>query len=169
MEMDTSVFICIFILTENYMDNTLQYLEEQISQLRTELSITIPQEIQEIVTLGDLRENTEYSSILERQNFTNVRLEQLLRRRDAYKKVNVSKLPKDVINIGSRIKVRNLNTNEIQYFIIVIDGIYDIEKYEEVTISSPIGQAFKNKKIKDIVSVNAPTGIVQYKILKIDN
>lgn len=151
------------------MDNTLQYLEEQISQLRKELSVTIPQEIQEIVTLGDLRENTEYSSILERQNFTNARLEQLLQRLTAYKKIKIGNLPKDLVNVGSRIKVRNLNTNEIQYFIIVIDGIYDIEKYEEVTISSPIGQSFKNKKVKDVIQVPTPAGIVRYKILKIDN
>jgi transcription elongation factor GreA len=146
-----------------------QYLEQEIKRLRTELSVTIPQEIQDVVTLGDLLENTEYSSILERQNFTNARLEQLLRRRELYKSIDVSKFPKDVINIGSRIKVRNLITDKIEYFIIVIDSGYAIEKYEEVTISSPIGQALKNKKVKDIVQVNVPTGIVRYKILKIDN
>lgn len=150
------------------MNSTLQYLEEQISQLKNELSVVIPAEIKEAVESGDLRENTEYSSALERQTFTGIRLEQLLKRLEAYRKIDVSALPKDAVNIGSQVKVRNLNTNKIEYFKIVIGDIEESSKHQEVTIGSPIGQAFKNKKIKEVVEVRTPAGVTKYRILKID-
>jgi transcription elongation factor GreA len=149
------------------MGNIMQYLEEQISQLKQELSVTIPQEIREAVELGDLRENTEYSSALERQNLVGIRLEQLLRRAEAYKKIDISTLPRDAVNLGSIVKVRNLKTDKIEYFKIVLGDIEDSEEYQEVTIASPIGQAMKNKKIKEEVSVSTPKGSIKYRILQI--
>jgi transcription elongation factor GreA len=149
------------------MGNIMQYLEEQISQLKQELSVTIPQEIKEAVELGDLRENTEYSSALERQNLVGIRLEQLLRRAESYKKIDITTLPKDAVNVGSIVKVRNLKTNKIEYFKIVLGDVDDTDNYEQVTIASPIGQALKNKKIKEEVKVFTPQGIVRYRILQI--
>jgi transcription elongation factor GreA len=151
------------------MDNIMQYLEEQISQLKQELSVTIPQEIKEAVELGDLRENTEYSSALERQNLVGIRLEQLLRRAEAYRKIDISTLPRDAVNIGSIVKVRNLKTNKIEHFKIVLGDIDETESkdHQEVTIASPIGQAMKNKKVKDEILVSTPRGVTKYRILQI--
>ena len=135
--------------------------------MKYELSVTIPQEIQSVVALGDLRENSEYSSIMSRQHFISIRLEQLMRRLESYGKIDFNSLPRDAAHIGSIIKLRNLNTNKIEYVKIVAGDISDDETYIEVTISSPIGQSLKNKKVNDRITVKIPSGTIQYKILQI--
>lgn len=146
---------------------TRQYLEQEIEKLRKELSVTIPQEIQEALETGDLRENTEYSSAMTRQHFVNVRLEQLKNRLDAFGKINMSSIPKDAVNIGSVVKLRCLKTKKIQHIKVVVDDIEETDKYETVTIASPMGQALKNKKVKDEIQFNTPNGVVSYRILSI--
>lgn len=147
--------------------DTRQYLEQEIEKLRTELSVTIPQEIQEAVGLGDLRENTEFSAALARQDFVNARLGQLMNRLEAFGKINLSHLPKDAVNLGSIVKLRCLKSNKIQHVKIVIGDIEESDKYQEVTISSPMGQALKNKKVKDEVQFLTPLGTAAYRILGI--
>lgn len=149
------------------MTNTRQYLEDEIEKLRRELSVTIPQEIQDAVELGDLRENTEYSAAITRQNFVGIRLEQLAKRLEAYARIDLSQLPKDAVNIGSIVKMRNLKTDKIEYFKIVIGDINEDAEHQEVTISSPMGQSLKNKKVKEEVRVQLPFGVSQYRILQI--
>lgn len=144
-----------------------QYLEDEIEKLRTELSVTIPQEIKEAVELGDLRENTEYSSAIARQNFVGIRLEQLTKRLEAYSKIDISRLPTDAVNVGSIIKMRNLKTDKIEYFKVVIGDIDEDAEYQEITISSPMGQSLKNKKVKEEIRVQLPFGVSQYRILQI--
>jgi transcription elongation factor GreA len=149
--------------------DTRQYLEREIAQLKHELSVTIPDEMQEALTSGDLRENSEYTHTLERQHFVGVRLQQLMRRLDSYNSIDTSSLPLDRIDIGSTVKVRNLTTGKIQYFQIVVGDIDDAEadKVEQITITSPIGQSLRHKQVKDEVVVQLPRGSVKYRILGI--
>lgn len=147
--------------------DTRKYLEQEIEKLRTELSVSIPQEIQEAIEMGDLRENTEFSSALTRQHFVNARLEQLTHRLEAFGKINLANLPKDAVNFGSIVKLRCLKSNKIQYVKIVAGDIEESDKYEEVTMSSPMGEALKNKKVKDEVKFSTPGGTASYRILGI--
>jgi len=150
------------------MDTRL-FLEQEIEDLRHELSVVIPQEIQEALEQGDLRENTEYSAALSRQHFVSIRLEQLMKRLDAYNSLDASIAPRNAVGVGSLVKLRNLITDKIEYVKIVIGDISDEEtdKYQEVTLSSPFGQALQNKKVKDEVNVPLPKGKSLYRILQI--
>lgn len=162
-----SISFCFTLSECTFMMKTKKYIEDEIERLRTELSVTIPQEIQDAVELGDLKENTEYSSAIARQNFVNIRLEQLINRLEAYNKIDFSQLPKDAVNIGSIVKMRDLKSDKIEYFKVVIGDIDEDAEYTEVTISSPIGQSLKNKKVKDEIVVQLPKGIARYRILQI--
>lgn len=148
---------------------TREQLEQEVQRLKYELAVTIPQEIKHAVELGDLRENSEYSAALEKQHFIGVRLEQMMKRLRDYQNIDLSKIPRDRVGIGSVVKVRNLNTRQIEYFKIVMHDINDDEdgKIQEVTMNSPIGKTLMNKKVKDEVSAYLPIGIVSYRILHI--
>lgn len=144
----------------------MKYLQDEIEELRIELSEVIPVEIQAAVDLGDLKENTDYSSVLQRQQFVTIRLEQLTRRLEAYKKISLTTIPKDCIDIGSIVKLKNIKTSKIHNVKLVIGDISDNNEYDEVTINSPIGKALRSKKTKDQVIVMLPNGIVEYKIMQ---
>lgn len=148
---------------------TREQLEQEVLRLKHELSVTIPQEIKNAVELGDLRENSEYSAALEKQHFVGVRLEQMMNRLRAYQDIDTSKIPRDKVGIGSVVKVRNLKTNTIEYFKIVMYDIQDDadEKITEVTMNSPIGKTLMGRQQKDEVTAYLPTGKASYRVLQV--
>jgi transcription elongation factor GreA len=150
------------------MDTRL-FLEQEIEDLRHELAVVIPQEMQAALEQGDLRENTEYSAVLTRQHFVSIRLEQLMRRLQAYTVLDSTRIPRDAVGVGSVVKLRNLDTNTIEYVKVVLGDISDdiIDEYQEITLMSPLGQALQNKKVKDEVNVPLPKGKASYRILQI--
>lgn len=150
--------------------NEYVQLEKEIESLRHELSVTIPQEIQTAKETGDLRENTEFSEILTRQTFASIRLNQLLTRLKAYKSIDINTIPHDKVGIGSIVKVRHLESDKIVYFKLVVGDIhsFEVNKYEEITINSPIGKSLLDKKVKDEVLVSLPKGKATYRILQIN-
>lgn len=161
-------FLFCITLTSIFMI-TREQLEQEVQRLKYELAVTIPQEIKHAVELGDLRENSEYSAALEKQHFIGVRLEQMMRRLRDYQNVDLTKIPRDKVGIGSVVKVRTLNTGKIEYFKIVMHDINDDEngKVQEVTMNSPIGKTLLNKKAKDEVTAYLPTQTVSYRILQV--
>lgn len=148
---------------------TKEQLEQEVQRLKYELAVTIPQEIKNAVELGDLRENSEYSAALEKQHFVGVRLEQMMNRLRAYQNTDLSRIPRNKVGIGSIVKTRNLNTDRIEYFKIVLYDIHDeeSEKIQEVTMNSPIGKTLMNREVKDEVTAYLPTKTVSYRILQI--
>lgn len=148
---------------------TREQLEREVQRLKHELAVIIPQEIKNAVELGDLRENSEYSAALEKQHFVGVRLEQMMNRLRAYQDIDTSKIPRDKVGIGSVVKVRNLKTDKIEYFRVVMYDIQDDadEKITEVTMNSPIGKSLMGCQQKDEVTVYLPAGKCSYRILQI--
>jgi transcription elongation GreA/GreB family factor len=146
-----------------------ELLEEEIEKLRHELSVVIPQEMQVAVELGDLRENSEFSSIVAKQHFISVRLKQLTDRLRNYRSVDMNSIPRDAVGIGSVIKTRHIEENKIVYFKMVLNEVGDCsdEKYAEITTSSPLGKSLTNKRVKDEVTVNTPQGRATYRILQL--
>ncbi len=146
----------------------LKKLDAEIEALRHELSVVIPEEIRTATELGDLRENSEFSAAVFRQHYTSVRLKQLLDRRKFHMSYNIDNIPKDRIGVGSLVKVRHKQSNKIMKFRLVPSETADADgDVEEITVNSPVGKAFINKQQGDLVLVNAPSGVINYKILNV--
>ena len=82
-------------------------LEAEITTLDFELRVTLPKEIKKALEHGDLRENSEYKSALERQEYVRARLGQLKKRLSELSTIDVTRLPKDRIAYGSTVTVEN--------------------------------------------------------------
>ena len=52
-------------------------------------------------------------------------------------------------------------------YTIVSHAEADLSK-QKISVDSPIGKSLLGRKIDDIVSVNVPSGIIKFKIIKID-
>ena len=81
-------------------------LEEEIRTLDHELKIQLPKEIQKAREHGDLRENAEYKAAKERQSFLQARIGQLSTRLAALSMVNLDRIPKDKVGLGSTVTLR---------------------------------------------------------------
>src|ERR1044071_8989147 len=91
-------------------------LGAEIERLTHELQVTLPKAIQKAVELGDLRENSEYKSALERQQFVQARLNHLTKRYGELSRIDLSEIPTDRVSIGSRVTVVDLRTRETEVY-----------------------------------------------------
>ncbi len=148
------------------MNDIKKRLEEEIRTLDHELKVTLPKEIQRAREYGDLRENAEYKAAKERQSFLQARLGQLHGRLSALTRMNLDKIPKDKVGLGSFVHVKDTST----------DGktVYEIVTPEEsdpaqgrISPSSPIGKCLLNHEEGDVVELKVPSGTREVEIIKL--
>ncbi|CAN5883456.1 transcription elongation factor GreA [soil metagenome] len=129
----------------------------EIERLTHELQITLPQAIRKAVEHGDLRENSEYKSALERQQFVQARLGQLTRRMAELSKIDVTEIPADRVGFGSRVTVQDLKSRERETYTLVFGDYIEIES-GQISLASPLGQTLLGKQEGEEVSLRLPRG-----------
>jgi len=141
-------------------------LEEEIRTLDHELKIQLPKEIQKAREHGDLRENAEYKAAKERQTFLQARIGQLTTRLAALSMVNMDRIPKDKVGLGSTVTLRETASGD--------QIVYDLVTPEEadptqgrISPSSPIGKSLLNHEEGDVVEVRVPSGTKEYEITRL--
>ncbi|HEY0673991.1 MAG TPA: transcription elongation factor GreA [Longimicrobiales bacterium] len=141
-------------------------LEDEIERLMKELTVTLPKAIQKAVELGDLSENAEYKSALERQQFVQARLNHLTQRMSEISRIDTSKISPDRVGFGSKVRLRDVqNQQEITYSLVFGDYI-DLDS-DQISMASPIGSALLGKKLHDEVVVRLPRGDRTYRIVEL--
>jgi len=138
-------------------------LGEEIERLTHELQVILPEAIKKAVEHGDLRENSEYKSALERQQFVQARLNHLTRRAGELSKIDVTQIPADRIGFGSRVTVVDMRTREEETYSLVFGDYIDIDS-GQISVASPLGQALMGKKKGETVSLQLPRGERKLKI-----
>src|SRR5688572_21787413 len=141
-------------------------LEDEIDRLTKELQVTLPKAIQKAVEHGDLRENSEYKSALERQQFVQARLNHLTKRYGELSKIDLSDVPTDRVGFGSRVTVLDMRTREEETYTLVFGDYIDIDS-GQISVASPLGQTLMGKKPGDQVSLQLPRGERKLKIKKL--
>lgn len=131
-------------------------LGREIEQLSHELNVLLPQAIAQAVELGDLRENSEYKAALERQQFVQARLGQLHQRLNQLGQLANHEAPQDRVGLGSRVTVLDLETNEIDTYMVVLAEMMDIDA-GHISLASPLGRALKDRKVGDEITLRLPT------------
>jgi transcription elongation factor GreA len=148
------------------LDVMKQKIADEIDRLMHELTVTLPKAIQKAVELGDLSENAEYKSALERQQFVQARLNHLTQRAGELSRIDVTTIVPDRVGFGSRVRLADTtNGNEVEYNIVFGDYI-DLES-NQISMASPIGQALLGKQIGDEVIVRLPRGDRTYRIIEL--
>ena len=94
------------------LDEIREKIEGEIEELLHELHVILPERIEKAVELGDLRENSEYKSSLERQQFVQARLNQLTSRMSELSKIDVSAMPFDRVGFGSKVDIHDLKMDK---------------------------------------------------------
>ena len=132
-------------------------LEHEIERLTHELQVVLPRAIKTAVEHGDQRENSEYKSALERQQFVQARLNHLTRRMQELSKIDLTEIPVDRVGFGSRVTVRDLRTKEEEVYTLVFGDYIDIET-GQISMASPLGQTLLGKQVGDEVTLQLPRG-----------
>jgi transcription elongation factor GreA len=141
-------------------------LEEELKTLDYELKVTLPKEIQRAREYGDLRENAEYKAAKERQTFLQARIAQLQRRMVALSMINLDKVPKDKVGLGSTVTLKQTDTGEnITYEIVTPEEADPTQG--RISPSSPIGRSLLNHEEGDTIEVKVPSGTREYELIRL--
>ena len=143
-----------------------QKLSLEIEQLSYELNVTLPRAIAHAVELGDLRENSEYKAALERQQFVQARLSQLHQRMQQVQQLANIEAPTDRVGLGSKVKVVDLKTDEVEEFEVVLAEMMDLDA-GHISLASPLGRALADRQVGDEVLLRLPTMTRKLKILQL--
>ena len=141
-------------------------LEEELKLLERELAVELPREIKTAVAMGDLRENAEYHAALERQRFVRARIGQLRTRLSELGTMNLDRIPKDRIGLGSTVLLVDLEIDEEITYELVIPEMADLDK-GLVSIASPIGRGLIGRKDGETVTIEIPAGKKRFEILEL--
>lgn len=147
------------------LDELLDKLNDEAEALLHELNVTLPAEIEKAVAQGDLRENSEYSAALERQQLVRARLDHISRRLSEISEIDMESIPMDRVGFGSKVEVRDLDDDEVEEYTLAFGDMINLEN-GEISMASPIGRALLGSVQGEMVEVTLPAGIVRYEIVR---
>ena len=150
------------ILTQEGFEN----LEKELNYLRTEKRAEIADRIKVALGFGDLSENSEYDEAKNAQAENEVKIEELENKIRHAKIIDEKEIDTETVQIGNTVKVLDVEFDEkIEYTIV---GSTEVDLAENrISNESPLGKALLGAKKNQTVEVNAPAGVMKYKILAI--
>lgn len=144
----------------------LKKLEQELQHLKVVRRKEVAEKIKEARGQGDLSENAEYDSAKEEQAEIEARIitiEKMLRNAEV---IDEEEISTDVISIGSKVRIYDVEFNEEIEYVIVGSAEADPAK-GFISNESPLGSSLMGHEVGDKIEVEAPDGIVEYKVLEI--
>jgi transcription elongation factor GreA len=142
-------------------------LKEKIAYLSNERRREVADRIRIAREFGDITENAEYDHAKNEQAMLEHRIAQLEERLIAARVIDKKEISKDVVSVGSRVRLRDVTAREtVEYHIV---GSAEANPAEQkLSNESPVGKAILGRKKGETVEVATPRGNkVKYKILEI--
>ncbi len=142
----------------------LRKLEDELMELKVVRRKEIAQKIKEAREQGDLSENAEYDAAKDEQRDIEARIEEL---EAILKNAQVAEeVEEDRVGIGSTVKVLDVEFDEEREYQLV--GSTEIDSLKgRISNESPVGHALLGSKVGDVVTVEAPNGEYQLKVLDV--
>ena len=150
------------ILTQEGFEN----LEKELEYLKTEKRAEISERIKIALGFGDLSENSEYDEAKNAQAENENLINELENKIRYAKIIDESEIDTKTVQVGNTVTLLDIEFNEEISYTIVGSTEVDLAQ-NRISNESPIGKALLGAKKNQTVDVEAPAGIVQYKILSI--
>lgn len=148
------------------MEEIKNKLKAEIAALDQELRLELPKEIAKARAHGDLSENAEYHAAKERQSFVDARLSQLKKRLGELSMIDITKIPRDRIGLGSTVVLMDLDKNEEVTYRLTTSEEADVHA-GQISTSSPIGKSLLNKEVGDLITIRIPGGVKEVEVLSL--
>lgn len=112
---------------------------------------------------GDLKENAEYDAAKEAQGILEAKIKQLEGVIANAKIVDTNTIDTSKVTILTKVTITNLATKKTVTYQIVGEKEADL-KAGKISASSPIGKGLMGKLKGEIAEVQAPTGLLKFKV-----
>lgn len=144
----------------------LAKLQEELEYRKGTEREAIKNKIKEARDMGDLSENAEYTAAREKQSENEGRINELVEILKHVQVVDESEINTDVVNIGSYVRLLDVELDEEMEYKLV--GSIEADSLSgKISNESPVGKAIFHAKVGDTVTVETEAGEFPYKILGI--
>ena len=144
-------------------------LKEELEHLKRVQRPSIVKAISEAREHGDLKENAEYHAAREQQGFCEGRIQEIESKLADAVVIDISSIPLgEKVIFGVTVTIINCETDEEMRYKIVGEDEADI-KNSKISVTSPIARSLIGKTVGDIVSVQTPSGAVEYEIENVEH
>lgn len=148
----------------------LDEIKQELEYLETDRAKEVAELIKEARSFGDLSENSEYDEAKAEQGKLYSKIAEL---KDLVDNAIIidkeeDKTPKNAVTLGSIVEVEDVEFGDVEKFEIV--GSQEANPSEgKISDDSPLGRGLRGHKAGETVTVEAPAGLIKFKIVSVNN
>ena len=143
-------------------------LRGDIDRMQNAEMIEVTKRVATAREVGDLSENAEYHAAREDQGMLQARIDRAKDRLARAVIVDPAELPSGTVVFGARVRVKDLDSGEVENLELVGPGDEDYENNKILT-TSPRGRGLMGKKVGEVAEITVPRGTLRYEILDISS
>ena len=144
----------------------LGQLEEELNYLKTTRELEVAELLKVARSFGDLSENSEYDEAKNEQSKLYGRIAEVENILAHAVLIEDADIEHDVVGLGSSVELEDLEFGDVDKYEIV--GAQEANPaVGRISDDSPIGRAILGKKAGATVTVDAPGGALQFKIISV--
>lgn len=142
---------------------TFDKMREELQRMKSVDRPASSRAIAEAREKGDLKENAEYDAAKEAQGILEAKIKQLEGMIANAKIVDTSTIDTSKVTILTKVTITNLANNKVLTYQIVGEKEADL-KQGKISAGSPIGKGLMGKTKGEVAEIQAPTGILKFRI-----
>ena len=145
---------------------SLDAYKDELEYLKTTRADEVAEQLKEARSFGDLSENSEYDEAKNEQGKLYSRIAEVENILANYVVIEEHETDPNSVRLGSKVKVLDLEFEEEESYQVV--GSQEADPMNgRISEDSPFGKALLGNAVGDEVQVEAPAGVLRYRILEI--
>lgn len=116
---------------------------------------------------GDLSENAEYDAAKEAQGMLEMKIAKIKELIASSRIIDDSKLTTDEVGLLNKVTIKNTKNGMQMTYTIVTENEANLREFK-IASSTPIAKSLMGHKVGETVKVNAPAGVLEFEIIKIE-
>jgi transcription elongation factor GreA len=148
----------------NYVTKeTLEQMKIELQRMKAVDRPAASKAIAEAKEKGDLKENAEYDAAKEAQGHLESKIAQMEGIMANTRIVDESTIDTSKVSVLTKVTLTNLTTKKEVVYKLVSENEADL-KAGKISVTSPIGKGLLGKKPGDVAEIQAPAGILKFRI-----
>ncbi|HEX4877262.1 MAG TPA: transcription elongation factor GreA [Chitinophagaceae bacterium] len=145
---------------------TLEQMKADLQRMKTVDRPAASKAIAEAREKGDLKENAEYDAAKEAQGLLEAKIAAMEGSMANVRVIDESSIDTSKVSILTKVTLTNLGTKKQVTYKIVSEKEADL-KAGKISVTSPIGKGILGKTVGETAEVQAPAGVIKFKIEEI--
>ncbi|MDR1159303.1 MAG: transcription elongation factor GreA [Syntrophomonadaceae bacterium] len=145
----------------------LHKLENELEHLKSVKREEVAERIRQAIAFGDISENSEYEDAKNEQAFIEGRIITLEKTLKNARLMKDNEIRTDIVSLGSKVTLMDTKTSR-EFNVVLVSSVESKIREGKISDESPVGKKILGQAVNSIVEVDAPAGVINYKILRVE-